>query len=442
MKSKAKLEVPQKVFLGGSDKALSLDEQTDYMEGLNLLYVEKAKQRVYTMCTENICRILRVHKVSIAGLRYDEFRNLYEIKFISKDWRAIDDQDAVTIQTKISIQYEFFQKVGKEMVRDAIVQVANENTYDSAKDYIKAIKWDETPRLESWLTQTYGVSEDIYHKAVGPIWLKGLVKRIVDPGCKFDYVLVLEGEQGSKKSTSLSILGRDWHVETTMGTENKDFFMQFQGKAIIEFSEGETLSRTEVKRMKAIITTQVDTFRPPYGRVTKDFPRRCVFAMTTNQNEYLKDETGNRRWLPVTLQLPQANIEWLKENRDQLLAEAYHRVVVLEEDVYNLPQQETIFQQSLRRVLDPNSDRIVNWYFNDLTDAHREAGITTEQVYKDCLNNGFTSRPKSRADDMSIASVLREVLKLEKKQVMIEYVRMYRYYETNATVLAGVTGKF
>ena len=198
-----------------------------------------------------------------------------------------------------------------------------------------------------------------------------MVKRIVFPGCKFDYVLVLEGEQGIKKSMSLAVLGGNWHSETTMSTDNKDFFMQFAGKAIIEFSEGETLSRTEVKRMKAIITVQSDRYRVPFDRMTQDFPRRCVFAMTTNQSEYLKDETGNRRWLPVAVVAEEANIEWLQANRDQLFAEAYSRVLAGEK-IYEFPKEETERQQAARMIHDPNADLVAEWYYNELRIEERE----------------------------------------------------------------------
>lgn len=391
----------------------------------------KDKSKVYTLNTENMCRILREHSDFKGKLRYDTFRNVIEIK--DGEWRETEDNDAVRIQTQISILFSFFQKVGKDMVYDSLIKVAKENSIDSALDFVKSIKWDGVDRLNSWLTHTYGVPNNKLHKAIGSNWLKGLVKRIVYPGCKFDYVLVLEGEQGSKKSTSLATLGRNWHVETTMSTDTKDFFMQFQGKAIVEFSEGETLSRTEVKRMKAIITMQFDKYRPPYERTSRDFPRRCVFAMTTNQSEYLKDETGNRRWLPIRVVLPQANIEWLENNRDQLFAEAYHRVVNLKEKVYEFPEEEMLEAQQARRIKDPNNDLIVDWYYNKLTFAQREEGITIAQVYRDVLNGGFASRAMEKYQEMNIASVLKETLKLNKEQVMKNKIRMVRWYDRNNT---------
>lgn len=397
---------------------------------LELLSIfNKEGEQTIVQNTENICRVLRDHPNFENRLRYDNFKNIIEIKPTKTNvWRSLEDNDAVNIQTAISIILPCFSKVGKEMVYDAIIKVSKENAIDSAIDYLTSLKWDKTLRLDRWLSETYGCPNDAYHQAVGSNWIKGMVKRLVEPGCKFDYVLVLEGEQGVKKSTSLYVLGGEWHTETAMSTDSKDFFMQFSGKSIIEFSEGETLSRTEVKRMKAIITMQYDRFRVPYERATKDFPRRCVFAMTTNQTEYLKDETGNRRWLPVSVVLPEANIEWLKENRDQLLAEAYEKVVKRKETVYEFPKEETIAAQDARRIRDPNADLIADWYYNTLSVANRNEGITIFQVYRDALCKGYPTKIMSKWEEMSIADVLKTHLKLIKKNSMRDSVRAIRWF--------------
>lgn len=393
---------------------------------LDLLYKLGAKGSVeYLQNTENMCRILRNHPDFKDTIRLDYFKGVIEIKEDGK-WRAYEDGDDIAVQTQISILFsDWFGKVTKQMVYDAIVKVGKENKIDSAADYIKGIEWDGEARLDTWLCKTYGVTDDAYHKAVASNWLKGMVKRIIEPGCKFDFVLVLEGEQGSRKSTSLAVLGRDWHVETTMSTDNKDFFMQFQGKAIIEFSEGETMSRTEVKKMKAIITTQVDRYRVTYGRVSQDFPRRCVFAMTTNQSEYLKDETGNRRWLPVRVVFPEADVEWLEENRDQLFAEAYHRLYELKETTYEFPKEETLMQQQLRRISDPNEDIITEWYMTMVSEEEQHEGISIHRVYKEALHGNFTGgRSMNKYEEMSIATVLKDHLHLTKRQRMVAGVRV------------------
>lgn len=400
-------------------------------EELNLMWsYDRQKNVVFTQNTENICRVLREHKKFKDTLRYDEFKNTLEY-FQKGKWKNLEDHHAIDIQTEISILFPCFAKVGKDMVFDAMMKVSQENKIDSAVDYLKSLKWDGVARLDSWLFNTYGVEDDIKNQKIGSNWMKGLVKRLIHPGCKFDYVLVLEGEQGTKKSTSLGILGGSWHCETTMSMDNKDFFMQFQGKAIIEFSEGETLSRTDVKKMKAIITTASDKYRPAYGRVSMDFPRRCVFAMTTNQTEYLKDETGNRRWLPVACQ-GDANIKWLKENRDQLFAETYQRVIVKDETTHEFPEEEMVLAQNQRMIHDPNEELVTDWYWNKLTQSQRNDGVTVHQAHKDVFHGTFGGKALDRWVEMSIAGILKNIIDLDKRRTMISGTRYYKYYPKGA----------
>lgn len=392
------------------------------------LYKIKGKQKNITLCAENILKVLQLHPSFMGKFRWDNFTMQIDIN-IGGNWVQFEDKHIIDTQCAIAREFVPFQTVSKDMTYDAILKVAHENAMDSAIDYLKGLEWDGTPRLDTWLCEAYGVENDEYHRAVGANWMKGLVQRIVYPGCKFDYVLVLEGPQGSKKSTSLMYLGGDWHVETTMSTDSKDFFMQFSAKPIIEFSEGETLSRTEVKRMKAIITTQNDKFRAPYDRVSKDHPRRCVFAMTTNSSEYLKDETGNRRWLPVALVFEYANLEWLKQNRDQLFAEAYKRAIVDKEKTYEFPEEATREAQNSRRISDPNTELVVDWYFDSLDDKQRAEGITVLQVFMSAYNNNMGSKEMKKHEEMAIANILKDVLKLERTRVMRNGMRAIRWYQ-------------
>lgn len=413
-------------------------EKDNKIFDLDLLYVLDSKgNKVFTQNTENMCRILRRHPEFKNRLRFDAFKNIIQV-FEKEKWRLMEDNDEIGFQTQISILFPYFGKVGKQMVYDAMVKVAKENEIDSALDYIKSLTWDKTARLNLWLTKAYGTEDNLYHRAVGSNWLKGLAKRIVEPGCKFDYVLVLEGPQGAKKSMSLNVLAGDWYMESTTSTETKDFFMQFAGNLIIEFSEGDTMSRTEVKRMKAIITTQTDKYRPSYGRAVIEVPRRCVFAMTTNDEEYLKDDTGNRRWMPVKLEFEEANIEWLKTNRDQLFAEAYHRVVNLKETVYEFPKEETKIEQDKRKIHYEHEEEIIQWYFEKLTEEQRANGISVDQVYRDALGNAF-GKMHNKYDEMRIAGVLRDILKLEKRQTTFNSVRTRRYFNPLKPIRTEIT---
>lgn len=381
-------------------------------------------------CTENAIRALAGMPEFAGRLRFDAFKGSTEVREPSGAWRLVEDNDAVVAQSALAVRYpDVFGRFGKQQVYDAMAAVARANTVDTAADWLRGLAWDGEARLGVWLAKAYGCPQDDYHRAVGENWMKGLAMRLTRPGCKFDHVLVLEGPQGSRKSTSLAVLGGAWHVESVAGTESKDFFMQFRGKAIVEFSEGELLSRTEVKRMKAIITMQSDTYRPPYERSAQDFPRRCVFAMTTNQDEYLKDETGNRRWLPVRLGQPKADVEWLAANRDQLYAEAYHRVAVLGEPAYEFPEEATRLAQAARVVHDPNAELIADWFTAELKPQDRINGVTVHQVYRDALHGGFTGKPMTKGDEMAITGVLKEHLHLVARREMRNGIRVVRYYQ-------------
>lgn len=383
---------------------------------------------IHLQNTENMCRILRAHAEFRGRLRFDAFKNSYEIQEKGA-WRLLEDNDDVDIQTRISILFaNYFGNVGKQMVHDAIIKVSKENQIDSAQDYFRSLVWDKKKRVDTWLHHTCGVPNDVYHTAVAKNWIMGAVKRAMFPGCKFDYVLVLEGPQGTRKSTLFATIGGEWHVETTASTDNKDFFMQLQGKLIAEFSEGETLSRTEVKRMKAIITTQVDRYRAPYGRVTQDFPRRTIFAMTTNQEEYLKDETGNRRWLPVKLLKEKVDIDWMVENRDQLFAEAYHRVINEKEDLYLFPEEETLREQQSRRVTSPNQDLVLEWYYTKVNDSDKNEGITIDRVFKEAIHGGFVNRAMNKFEQMEIAMILKDHVGLTKRQSVFNGMRATRWF--------------
>jgi predicted P-loop ATPase len=354
---------------------------------------------------------------------FDAFLQTYIYKEEGGQYRDLHDSDEITITREISVKYPDMAMINPTVVRSVLMEVARANMIDSAKDWIDGIVWDKKVRLDTWLCQTYNIEDNEYHRAVGSNWLKGMARRITEPGCKFDYVLVLEGEQGNKKSTSLGVLGGGWHVETTASPDNKDFLMLLQGNVIIEFSEGETLSRGEIKQLKALITTQYDKFRAPYERYIQTHPRRCVFAMTTNQTEYLKDETGNRRWLPIAT-VGEANVEWLRTNRDQLLAEALYRVAVLKEPTHEFPA-ETKEQQSRRQVSDPNEDRIVEWYMG-LTDNVKASGVTADMAYRGAL--GQVMGKLNKRDEIEITSVFKRNLKLDRKQKMVDGHRFMRWY--------------
>ncbi len=413
--------------------SISSKEQKKQKENEYLLKTDKG---VVVTNEENVYRVLKNDPLLSQKFRYNTFKYEVETCF-DTEWQPLQRYDIVNVRLYLQRTYPFLSKVAHASVEDTILRIANDHKVSPPVEWMDSLVWDETPRLDAWLSEVYNVPKNVYHERVGANWLKGLVKRLVYPGCKFDYVLVLEGTQGIGKSTSLAMLAKEWYVETTFAPDNKDFFMIFSGKAVVEFSEGETLSRTEAKHLKAVITMQMDKYRPPYERAPKEFPRQCVFAMTTNQDEYLKDETGNRRWLPVACRGP-INLKWLEENREQLFAEAYHRVITLKETTYEFPQESLAQEQEMRRIADPYEEIVYDWYFKKLGSREREEGITTRQAWLYAVNGGVTyGKDMNKMEAMRLGGILRSQLKLERKQKRIGYDRDYRYYPSEATIEMG-----
>jgi putative DNA primase/helicase len=231
------------------------------------------------------------------------------------DWADIDDMRVMKWLAQV-----YNLRVKPSSVIEAVSIVAHDHAFHPVREYLHKLEWDRVPRLESWLTEIMGVTPSDYVKKVGKRWLISAVARVMQPGCKADSVLILEGAQGAGKSTAMSILGGDWFMDTPFSLGDKDGFQAIRGKWIVELGELDSFNKAESTKAKQFFSASVDTYRESYGRRTNDVPRQCVFVGTTNQDEYLKDATGNRRYWPVAC--TKVELDRLREIRDQLWAEA------------------------------------------------------------------------------------------------------------------------
>lgn len=231
------------------------------------------------------------------------------------DWGDIDD---IRVMKWLAQQYNL--RVKASSVIEAVSVVAHDNSFHPVRNYLNKLEWDRVPRLDTWLTTVMGVAQSGYSAKVGKRWMISAVARVMRPGCKADSVMILEGGQGEGKSTAMSILGGDWFMDTPFALGDKDGFQAIRGKWIIELGELDSFNKAESTKAKQFFSASTDTYRESYGRRTNDVPRQCVFVGTTNQDEYLKDATGNRRYWPVAC--TKVDLEQLREIRDQLWAEA------------------------------------------------------------------------------------------------------------------------
>ena len=213
-------------------------------------------------------------------------------------------------------------RVSKEVAGQGIEIVAGDRPFHPVREYLESVTWDGVPRLQEWLHRHLGVAPSPYAAAVGSRWLISAVARIYQPGCKADCCLILEGPQGIKKSTTLRTLAQPWFIDHVPDLGTNDSLIQVHSAWVIELAELESMSRAEVSSIKQFVSARIDTFRPPYGKRSGDFPRQCVFAGSVNNNMYLRDETGGRRFWPVKCKAPVIDIDALAGDRDQLWAEA------------------------------------------------------------------------------------------------------------------------
>lgn len=222
-------------------------------------------------------------------------------------------------------------KITKSDADDILFSLAQRNQINPPREWMETLVWDKTARLDNWLINACDAQDDErYLRLVGSKWLIAGVKRIFEPGCKFDTALILEGKQGWEKSKAFEILatikGVKYFLDEAIRITDKDGIMKLQGKLIFEMSELATLQRGgETEEMKAFMSRRSDSYREPYRRKVIERPRMFVIGGTINPTGgYLTDPTGARRYWPVEC-ATHLDIEWLELNKEQIWAEAVYR---------------------------------------------------------------------------------------------------------------------
>jgi predicted P-loop ATPase len=302
------------------------------------------------------------------------------------------------------LQCSGFPTMGIEIARAAMNTRAQENAHHPVKDYLKSLAWDQVPRLGTWLSVYLGAELNKYTEHIGRMFLVSMVARIAAPGCQVDHMPVLEGAQGILKSSACRVLGGRWFSDSMPDiTNGREASQHLRDKWLIEVSELQAYNRAETTLLKSFVSRREERYRPSYGRLEVYEPRQCTFCGTTNQDTYLKDATGGRRFWPVKTGVTgEIKLRLLGEDRDQLFAEAVQGYMGGDQwwpDAHF--EQSTIKVEQAARYAGDVWESTVENYVEPL------ARVKNEELLTHAL--GFAKKDLRPEHQLRIASILRDM---------------------------------
>jgi predicted P-loop ATPase len=340
-------------------------------------------------------------------IRFDTFRD--EI-MLSEDggenWRPYEDADYVRMRR--ALELGGFKPIGKELMRDVVLLVASENKFDTAQLWLSRLEWDGVPRVERFLSTYFGAEDDEYTRGVSRYIWTALAGRVVNPGCKADMVPILVGAQGIRKSSSVAAMvpSPDFFAEIDFAEKDADLSRKMRGCLVGEIGELRGLNSKDLESIKAFITRTHEKWVPKFREFTTTFPRRLLFIGTTNQEQFLADETGNRRWLPV--RVVRADRDGVARDAAQLWAEgavlhARHgvqwHVEALADDAHT--------DHTIR---DPWEDLVADWLAEpdlgdeQMTDMSGRRAVRVVDALRRAV--GMDARQITKREEMRMARVL------------------------------------
>ncbi|MFL0251962.1 VapE domain-containing protein [Clostridium neuense] len=305
------------------------DFETSSEEWLKLLEVDK--RGLFKSTIGNIVLILENDQYLKGKIALNEFSHRTTIRG-NLPWhklKNISEGDSWKDSDDAALRY-YIEKVygitSPTKIDDALQVVEEKNKYHPIRDYLEEIVWDGKNRVETLFIDYLGAEDNTYTRMVTRKALTAAVARVFEPGTKFDYMLVLVGKQGIGKSHIINLLGQNWYSDSLITVQGKDAYEQLQDAWIIEMAELSATKRAETEAVKHFISKREDIYREAYGKRVTKFPRQCVFFGTTNDNDFLRDKTGNRRYWPVVVGRNKSNKNlWQEMNQatvNQIWAEA------------------------------------------------------------------------------------------------------------------------
>lgn len=372
-------------------------------------------------------------------IAYNEFTNdLVKLKATpwgspAGVWEEVDE----LLLGEWLVREHFLPPMPRGMLEEAVRVVAYRHRYHPVRQYLQGLKWDGTRRLHTWLERAVleegslseSGADDVrlrkYLARAGTWFIQGMCARAMTPGVKFDYMLILEGKQGRRKSTLLATLAGDWFADTGLVLGEKDSYQQLQGRWLYEFPELDAFSKADVTKIKAFIASVADYFRASFDKRARDYPRQLVFGGTTNEDHYLTDPTGNRRFWPVTVTRDSIDIEWVTANRDQLFAEAMQRLADGKRMHPTPDEERELFepQQRQRAVENAIESAILRW-LSDNPDGQQCSSISLIEVLAK-IGIGVEKLGPGRFHEKQAAAALRRLGWTERRSSLPGRPRLY-----------------
>lgn len=354
---------------------------------------------------DNALRVLQGFPLFTDIIWFDEFHQKYYTLWQSskpREWSDIEDfRLASFVQRELGLV-----RMSDEMINKAVRLHGKNNTRNEPKDWLNSLKWDQVPRISEFFNKAAGADLNEYVTAASQNFWLTMVARILHPGCQVDNMIVLEGIQGKGKTSLLRTIGGDWYASAKEKIDSNNFFLMLQGKLLIEIAELDSFNRSEITRIKQVVSDPVDRYRSPYDRATEDHPRQSVFVGTTNESTYLRDDSGARRFWPI--KCSNFDLSYVDQYRTQLFAESAY--LIKSEDHlkhqnrinscwWKMPPS-AIDEQEERRQIDPWEDSILEY-------SIQRFEVTTSEIMNNCLH--IDKSKQSRFDEIRIGNILRKI---------------------------------
>ncbi len=378
---------------------------------------------------ENFLCIMEEDEYVKSLFKYDVFSNkiIYTHNKTERVWNDMDDS---ILRSYIEKNYGLYNQ---QKYFDAFNTTLKNRGFHPIKNIIESKEWDGIHRIDRFLTDILRCEDTDYVREVSRMIFYGGISRLYKPGCKFDYMPIFIGTQGSYKSSIVNWLALDDKYYTDIPSiEGKDALEQLQGRWVCEFAELLAMVRTkDVEAMKSFITRTTDKYRESYGRRTNEYPRQCIFIGTTNDYQFLSDKTGNRRYLPVKIGLQMGMLSGKEDSTKEYILECWREALSLYKNnkIYlTIPSKyyQDVLQAQEDVLEDDPKTGLMLQYLEKKNVGDKVCGL---EIFTNCFNGIKKNYGRAEAKDITRFMSYQQDWKRGEKSLRLGDYGVQRYWE-------------